>query len=70
MKSKSLRRLLIASLCVVYKDILPTYKIRLPTEQELKQKVLIYYVNIWTTYLTEATRSPYLTFILCYVNAF
>ncbi|EUB58801.1 Nucleolar complex protein [Echinococcus granulosus] len=38
LKSSSLRQLLVASLCVVFKDILPTYKIRPPTEQELKQR--------------------------------
>ncbi|KAL5104482.1 hypothetical protein TcWFU_006271 [Taenia crassiceps] len=39
LKTSSLRQLLVASLCVVFKDILPTYKIRPPTEQELKQRV-------------------------------
>lgn len=39
LKSKQLCQLLIASLCVVFKDVLPAYKIRLPSEQELQQKV-------------------------------
>ncbi|VDD76294.1 unnamed protein product [Mesocestoides corti] len=47
LKSRSLRHLLVASLCVVFKDILPTYKIRLPTEQELKQKVKKETKRLW-----------------------
>ncbi|KAM7538026.1 hypothetical protein Aperf_G00000078282 [Anoplocephala perfoliata] len=39
MKTASLRQLLVASLCVVFKDILPAYRIRLPTEEEHKQRV-------------------------------
>lgn len=40
MRTPSLRQLLVASLCVVFKDILPAYKIRLPTEEEQKQRVM------------------------------
>uniref|UniRef100_A0A915ET80 NOC3-like protein n=1 Tax=Echinococcus canadensis TaxID=519352 RepID=A0A915ET80_9CEST len=47
LKSSSLRQLLVASLCVVFKDILPTYKIRPPTEQELKQRVKKETKRIW-----------------------
>ncbi|VDM01680.1 unnamed protein product [Schistocephalus solidus] len=39
LKSIKLRQLLVVSLCVVFKDILPTFKIRLPTAEELKQQV-------------------------------
>ncbi|VDP16915.1 unnamed protein product [Echinostoma caproni] len=39
MSSKTIRSLLIASLCVVYKDILPAYRIRPLTEQEKSQPI-------------------------------
>ncbi|VUZ51618.1 unnamed protein product, partial [Hymenolepis diminuta] len=47
MKTASLRQLLVVSLCVIFKDILPTYRIRLPTEEELHQRVKKETKRLW-----------------------
>nr|VZI45361.1 unnamed protein product [Spirometra erinaceieuropaei] len=47
LKSLKLRQLLVVSLCVVFKDILPTFKIRLPTAEEQKQQVKKETRRIW-----------------------
>ncbi|BHF65169.1 Nucleolar complex protein 3 [Sparganum proliferum] len=47
LKSFKLRQLLVVSLCVVFKDILPTFKIRLPTAEEQKQQVKKETRRIW-----------------------
>ncbi|VDN97982.1 unnamed protein product [Rodentolepis nana] len=47
MRTASLRQILVASLCVVFKDILPAYRIRLPTEEELHQRVKKETKRLW-----------------------
>jgi nucleolar complex protein 3 len=40
-----LRKFIIVSLCEVFKDIVPSYKIRTWTEKENQQKVTNFYLN-------------------------
>lgn len=43
-----LRKLIVVSLCEIYKDIMPSYKIRPLTEKEKEQNVLILNLNYFT----------------------
>ena len=43
-----LRKLIVVSLCEIYKDIMPSYKIRPLTEKEKEQNVLILKLNYFT----------------------
>ncbi|KAL3314974.1 Nucleolar complex protein 3, partial [Cichlidogyrus casuarinus] len=45
--SKAIRKLLIPSLTVVFKDILPTYRIRMPSEEEKRQKMAKETKSLW-----------------------
>ena len=48
-----LKKLIIVSMCEIFKDIVPSYKIRPWTEKENEQNVMIFLLNVCRIFFFE-----------------